>query len=377
LFAVGTAAVVNQGLIRNTSGGSLSIGPRVFTNLAGTNPDGGAVRAESGTIGIATSTNLTNFSAGTLTGGTWEVWGGATLDFGTRSIVTLAPGTTVVFNGPGVFSALDTLATNNGTLRVLGGKSFNTVPGSLNNAGVLEVGTGSTVYPAVNVQAGGRLQGGGTVVGAVTVGGTIAPGSAAAPVGRLATGGQTWAGGGQYEVSYSRNTGTFVAGTDNDYLNATGSLTVTATPANKFHLHMHYAGPPQPGAPQTSAIKIATFAGGAPPSFDLNAFQLEGDLYVAGSAFNLTSVGNDVLLTFTPVPEPGAMLLVAAAGSGAFVVVRRLRQRGADTGSDPRRLDRGGGSQTRRHNKLADGITDRAQGRAVPPVPCLGPACGW
>src|SRR5262249_13214233 len=99
LFVLGAAAVLNQGLIRNTGIGQLSMFPITFTNQA-VGIVGGIVRAESGLVDISNSTNLTNFAGGTLTGGTWEVQGTATLDFGTRNITTLAPGTTVVLNGP-------------------------------------------------------------------------------------------------------------------------------------------------------------------------------------------------------------------------------------------------------------------------------------
>lgn len=214
---------------------------------------------------------------------------------------------------------------------MLGGKAFNTVPGSLNNAGLLEVGAGSTVYPAVNVQAGGRLEGAGTVLGAVTVGGTVAPGTAAAPVGTLTTGGQTWAGGGVYEVSYGKVHGAFAPGADNDYLTSpAGAQVVTATPGNKFHFRILYAGTDDTPDAQVT-IKIATFGGGVPAAFDPNAFQLEGDIYYGGSVFQLTPVGNDVFLTFSPVPEPGSLLLVGAAGSAALVVVRRHRRTLATT----------------------------------------------
>ena len=75
--------------------------------------------------------------------------------------------------------------------------------------------------------------------------------------------------------------------------------------------------------PAPVTIKIAAFGGGVPASFDPNAFQLEGDVFPGGSVFDLTPVGNDVFLTFTPTPEPATMLLVAAAGVALAGLVRR------------------------------------------------------
>src|SRR5262249_20925230 len=92
---------------------------------------------------------------------------------------------------------------------------------------------------------------------------------------------------------------------------------------SKFQIRMHYTGPAVAPDPEVT-IKIATFGGGVPAAFDPSAFQLVGD--VGGGAFQLTHIGNDVFLTFTPVPQPGWLLLVGAAGSGVFVVVRRLRR---------------------------------------------------
>ena len=324
IFIVSTGAVlINQGLIRNTGSGSLGISPSTFTNQAG-----GIVRAESGTITIHSATNLTNFAGTTLTGGAWEAWGIATLDFGTRSIATLGAGTTVVFDGANpTFASLNALTQNNGTLRVLGGKTFTPTAASVNNAGVIQVGTGSTFGKAIDIQTAGRLEGSGTVTGAVTVGGTIAPGTATLPIGTLTTGGQTWASGGVYEVSYGKIFGPYTAGTDNDYLTSPGgALTVTATSANKFHIHMNYTGSGEFADPPPNAtIKIATFAGGVPATFDLSQFQLEGDIYHGGSVFQLTPIGNDVFLTFTPVPEPASVL--AFAGLALAALGRRRRNR--------------------------------------------------
>jgi hypothetical protein len=226
--------------------------------------------------------------------------------------VTIDPAADVTVTGPAANAAVR-------SLQLGGGAGRATL--------VTQPGVTLTAAGGVTVTANGVLAGTGTVDGAVTVAGTIAPGTAAAPVGTLTTGGQTWAGGGVYEVTYDQITGTFVAGADNDLLTSTGGLTVTATPADRFRIRVRYVGTEQfPSRPGDVTIRIASFAGGAPASFDLGAFQLEGDLYVGGSVFNLANDGsNNIVLTFTPVPEPAAVLGAAAAGLAAGAVRRRRR----------------------------------------------------
>jgi hypothetical protein len=288
----------------------------------------GTVDVRSGTLLVESGATLVGFAANTLGRGTWRVQGAA-LDFEGRTVQTIGPAAAVVLDGPGAtFAALNALTTNNGTLRVVGGKTFTPTAAALTTAGVIEVGPGSTLTPAVTVQPAGRLEGAGTVTGAVTVNGTVAPGNAAAPVGTLTTGGQTWAGGGAYEVSYDQVTGTFTAGTDHDLLDGTGALTVTATAANPFRIRMNYVGTEvHQSRPPDVTIRIASFAGGVPPSFDPAAFRLEGDLYVGGSTFELTAQGNDVYLTFTPVPESAGAGLAAAGAVLAAGAVRSARRR--------------------------------------------------
>ena len=50
------------------------------------------------------------------------------------------------------------------------------------------------------------------------------------------------------------------------------------------------------------------------PSFDVSQFQLAGEINPGGSVFQLTSIGNNVFLTFSPVPEPGGLLLIGPVG---------------------------------------------------------------
>jgi hypothetical protein len=112
-----------------TVGGTLSVG-------------GGAAAS---TLSVPDSVNLTNFSSGTLTGGTFQALANGTLDLGSRAVTTNAA--TVILNGStSTFAGINSLATNTsgGSLQVLGGNSFTLVPGFV-NAGAITVGTGSSL----------------------------------------------------------------------------------------------------------------------------------------------------------------------------------------------------------------------------------------
>jgi hypothetical protein len=320
LYFAGTPVVVNQGLIRTTGSSTLNITVDTFTNSAG-----GIVRAESGSLYVS-SVHLTNYTGTTLTGGTWEVLGNASLIFGSRPIATLAADTTVVFNGANPsFPALDALTTNNGTLRVLGGKTFTPTAASVNNAGVLEVGAGSTFSKGIVVQNGGTLRGSGAVSGAVSVqnGGTLEAGSAAPGV-LTANSGVTLVGGATFRLAL--NGATPGQGADNH-----GQLVVNgAVDLGGATLNPTLGYSPSAGdvlvIVDNDGIDAVTGLFKDPQGNTL----IEGATFaVSGSNFRISYLGgsgNDVVLSYQPVPEPGSMLLVGAAGSGVFVVVRRLRR---------------------------------------------------
>jgi large repetitive protein len=88
---------------------------------------------------------FSNFAAGTLTNGTYEVLDNGTLDFGTRAITTNSA--TVILNGlSSTFVAINGFTTNSatGSFQVLGGRVF-TLSNGFANAGSITVGAGSTL----------------------------------------------------------------------------------------------------------------------------------------------------------------------------------------------------------------------------------------
>jgi hypothetical protein len=188
---VGSTAgsIVNNGLISSpVSGITLTI-DGAFTN-------NGTIQASNGgTLTISSPNELTNLDPGTLTGGTWNVFAGSTLNLPSTTITTNAANITL--NGTGSnFAALNTLANNLGTLTVSGGRIFTTSAPLLTNDGMLAILSGSQINALAfdnnsdgtmsfqlskGVAASGLLD----ASGAVNLGGTLqwslAPGYTPAP----------------------------------------------------------------------------------------------------------------------------------------------------------------------------------------------------
>src|SRR5439155_2372414 len=87
--------------------------------------------------------SLTNFSGGTLNGGTWAAYSGSTIFLGTASITTNAA--EIQLDGLGSrFDAVNQLRNNRGNFLLTGGQTFSTA-GDLTNSGMLKIGNGSTL----------------------------------------------------------------------------------------------------------------------------------------------------------------------------------------------------------------------------------------
>ncbi len=322
VFAGSTGAIQNQGLIRNTSSGSLFIIPSSFTNT-------GTLQATGGTLQVNPAT-FTNYAAGTLAGGTYLAQGGA-IDFVSRNVSTIAAGTTVEIGGvAGTFNALNTLTTNSGTFRITGGKSFDpSGSATILNTGataVVEVGAASTLTSNLTVNGGGTLRGHGTLAGNVTfdtTGGTLSPG-VVGPGKLTVTGNSVLNGNTSVTVELNGST----AGTGYDQLSVDGNITLGNA---ILSLTLGYS----PAVGDKLFILDKTSAGPIPDTFSnlpegstltINGFP--ATISYLGDFDTMTlGTGNDVVLVFTPVPEPVAAGLVAAAGLVVGWFSRRLTGR--------------------------------------------------
>ena len=201
----------------------------------------------------------------------------------------------------------------------------------MSNSGVAEVnGTIGTL--TLN---GGTLRGGGTVTGGVTIdsGDILRPGNSA---GQITVGNVTLGAGGRYVFELRDATG--AAGVGYDSVLNLGALAITAgtTSGTQFTIAittLNTSNQPGPASNFDSAqpfsFVLVQNAGGV-TGFDPARFTIDSTGFqngLNGGSFALALSGNDLVLNFAPVPEPGTCTLLAfALGGAAAIRFRRARR---------------------------------------------------
>lgn len=201
-------------------------------------------------------------------------------------------------------------------------------------AGNVTVNSGAVLHVDGTLAGSGTLALNGMLIGSGTVnrsfevanGAVISPGNSP---GTLTTSSQVWGGGGIYlwEIRDINS----VAGTGWDLLNVTGNITFTATSAMPFEIQVtsllasNLSGELQ-GFDQLSnyAWTIASASGGV-NNFSEDYFRINTDAFANefSGAFRVILDGNDIVLNYTAVPEPGTWALLVV---GAFVCLARVRK---------------------------------------------------
>jgi hypothetical protein len=342
--------ITNNGLIEAT-GGTLTIADAGTDVL--TDAPGGTVEASGGNITLGVSgASVANFSSNTLTGGTWIASGTSALTFtsATNSLVTNGVATTIelsgagstITSGPSNHTLEQTLTTNNGTLEVLGGRSFASTSAGLTNNGILQLGGGTVTAASLTNGAGSTLSGFGTLnpTGGVAIGSgvLISPGSTAANqyVNTISLGGSgSFGAGGAYTFDIM-NSVSPVAGVDNDTVSVAGTLTVSATPVSPFTISLESINPgtglpglanfSSAGTYQWTLLSASSISGFNASDFAINTSAFSNSL--GSGDFTLSSTATDIYLNFTPVPEPSTWALIA---TGAVVAAFTARNRRSAT----------------------------------------------
>ena len=149
----------------NSSDSDLSVASSLAVSIIGSFLNNGVLQVESGTEDITTGTfsnpgtvevdggtlditsSVAQLSGSSLTGGTWIV-NNAKLVLGTATI-TMSDADITMSGAASVFTALNTLNSNQGTLSFLSGRAFTTA-GDFSNSGTFTIGAGSTLTVSGN-----------------------------------------------------------------------------------------------------------------------------------------------------------------------------------------------------------------------------------
>lgn len=279
---------------------------------------GGDIVNLTGTV-ASTVTTLTG-SGATLVIGSAPIAISAPLAFSANATQTL----TNVISGTGsiaISAGNTTLAAANtytGPTAVTGGKLV------VSNTGGSATGSGT-----VTVSSGGVIGGSGIITGplVLSAGGSVSPGNSP---GTLSVGPTTFAGGAN--LAFDINDANGVKGTNWDLLSISGSLNITASAFSPFAINLtsltdaNVAGPLlnfsslQPYSWQfVTTTGITGFSAGV---FQFDASQFQNSL--GTGHFYVSQDGNNLLLNFTPVPEPSTYVLLVA-GLGVIGIVARRR----------------------------------------------------
>ena len=301
------------------------------TTFAG-NVTGGGIFAVSGAG--SDIVNLTGSVANTVT---TQIGSGAILLIGSGGTVTgpINNTGTLNFTSPGSQTLSGVISGNGGLLvsagtTVLSGNNPYSGPTTI-TGGKLVITGANTGGGTITVGSGGTFAGTGSTTGPLVLnsGATVSPG---ASPGTLSVGATTFAGGANYTFEINNPGGT--AGTQWDLLSISGALTITATAGNPFTVNLSSLDLSNTAALVTGFSSANSYSWlfvtttGGITGFNAGAFQYNTSLFqnsLGAGHFFVSNVGNDLLLNFTPVPEPSTYALLAL-GLGVIVVLSRRRR---------------------------------------------------
>ena len=360
-FLTGPGTFDTTGVTTRFAGGSTTTSAQLILNAADevTNYNlGGRTTVSNGST--PTLTRVTNTSSGRLTvNGT-----PFTSEFVSNGVLNVAGGATPgrinntgadLYLGGGSRTFVGTPSVRGGTIN-LGGQTLELNGGLLvNNGDFISNGTGGIHGGVVNVNFGSLAKGTGYYEEVnVTDGGKFAPGNS---ITNTTSGTLTLNSGSTYEFEINRAAGTPGGGGGSppvgwDLLNLNVALNANATSASPATIQLVSRNTADTGpgslpdfnpAQSYQWLAFHVNAGGTVNGFSADEFAFDTTQFAnltnpsGVGTFALFLSGNDVFVTYTPIPEPGAMLAVAAAGFGVLSLARRARRTVAVTASRPAR----------------------------------------
>ena len=229
----GTNTFNNQGIFTK-SGGAGETAINVGFNNSGT------VNVNSGTLAL--NGGVTQHNATTLTGGTWNVTNGASINISTGTNITTNQGNVTLDGVGSSFAKLTTaLATNQGALTLKNDRDLTTA-GNLANSGTLRVEDSTTLLTVTGTctQSGGSTTlvggaqltasnfnlNGGTLAGTGTINGNLVSSGSPLVAPGLSAGSLTVSGNATLSGTLAMEIGGRVPGTGHDQLLVGGGLTV-------------------------------------------------------------------------------------------------------------------------------------------------------
>ncbi len=326
----------------NINGGTANIGGDIISNkVAGATTAtvvstlklaGGTLNMNGHQIGHATGTNLpiTNvvMPAAGQTATIMNLGGTGINDAG----VNMTGAGTLVLAGTNTYTRPTTVTS--GTLSLASALSLTsptitvgTAPGSTAVLNVSAVGGG------LQIGTGQTLAGHGTLVGSATIasGGTLSPGSSPGTL-TMSGGTLTWAPNGTYVFEHDASAtppGPVTGGTNNDLVKSDASAAVLdlsglgTGSGQQFNLFLFPTNTPATVPTSPVTYTIADYSASTAPT----PIRTPGGATNLTPFFNVTGLfqgpatvamvgGNLIQATFTPVPEPGLVLLACAAAAG-------------------------------------------------------------